>query len=128
MPLKPEAQQRPLSPRLSIYRWHAGMIASIAHRGSGLALVLFVPIYLWLLRGMTGSNEQFDSTSLWLHSLSGKFFLWLVGISLAYHFINGIRFLCIDIGWLESRSAMRNSAFFVIALAGFLALLLAVLL
>jgi len=104
------------------------MIASIAHRASGVALVLFVPLYLWLLRGMTGSTEQFDATSLWLHSGWGKLFLWPVGVALIYHFCNGIRFLCIDTGWLESRSAMRGSALIVLIIAGLTALLLLVLL
>jgi len=119
---------RPLSPRLTIYRWQPGMIASLAHRVSGLALVLFVPIYLWLLRGMTGSSEQFDATSIWLHSGWGKLFLWLMGVALVYHFINGIRFLCIDTGWFESRSAMRATAVVVLAVAAVAALLLMVLL
>ncbi|MDQ6995279.1 MAG: hypothetical protein Q9M18_06750, partial [Mariprofundaceae bacterium] len=34
--------ERPLSPRLSIYRWLPGMIASISHRISGVLLILFV--------------------------------------------------------------------------------------
>ncbi len=120
--------ERPLSPRLTIYRWQPGMIASLAHRASGLALVLFVPLYLWLLRGMTGSTEQFDATALWLHTEWGKLFLWMVGVSLAYHFCNGIRFLCIDTGWFESRSAMRTSAFIVLGLTAIIGLLLVVLL
>ncbi|NWF39175.1 succinate dehydrogenase, cytochrome b556 subunit [Mariprofundus sp. NF] len=117
-------EERPLSPRLSIYRWHPTMIASLAHRASGVALVLFVPIYLWLLRGMTGSTEQFDNTLLWLHSGWGKLFLWLMGVALIYHFINGIRFLCIDTGWFESRAGLRNTAMAVIATAAVAAALL----
>ena len=62
----------PLSPRLSVYRWHIGMLASIGHRASGLALILFVPIYLWLLRGMTGSEDNFQTVFNWLHSGLGK--------------------------------------------------------
>ncbi|MDQ7000281.1 MAG: succinate dehydrogenase, cytochrome b556 subunit, partial [Mariprofundus sp.] len=57
---RPEQRERPLSPRLSIYRWQPGMIASLAHRASGLILVLFVPLYLWLLHGMTGSPDHFE--------------------------------------------------------------------
>ena len=128
MPHQLKTPERPLSPRLSIYRWHATMMASLAHRASGVALVLFVPIYLWLLRGMTGSTEQFDATALWLHSGWGKLFLWVMGVALFYHFINGIRFLCIDTGWFESRSALRNTAVFVLGFAVLAALLLMVLL
>jgi len=129
---RPEQTTRPLSPplspRLSIYRWHPGMIASIAHRGTGLILVLFVPLYLWLLHGMTGSAESFAAASDWLHSGLGKFSLWLVGLSLIYHFCNGLRFLAIDAGLGESRNALRSSAKFVFGVTALAALVLAVLL
>lgn len=129
---RPEQQQRPfpspLSPRLSIYRWQPAMIASIAHRASGLILVLFVPLYLWLLHGMTGTSEHFDAVSTWLHSGLGKISLWLVGVSLMYHFCNGLRFLTIDAGWGESRDTMRNSAKLVLGFTAVVAVLLAVVL
>ncbi len=118
----------PLSPRLTIYRWHVAMVASLAHRASGIALVLFVPLYLWLLRGMMGSPDQFDMASTWLHSGWGKFFLWLAGVSLSYHLVNGVRFLCIDIGWFERRPALRRSAYIVLALAAIVGALLVLLL
>ncbi|MDX8404927.1 MAG: succinate dehydrogenase, cytochrome b556 subunit [Mariprofundus sp.] len=119
---------RPLSPRVSIYRWQPAMIASLAHRGSGLALVLFVPLYLWLLHGMTGSPDNFIQMQSWLHSGLGKLSLWVAAVSLFYHFCNGLRFLSIDAGWCESRQMMRLSARIVIGLALLFALLLGVLL
>ncbi|TLS76373.1 succinate dehydrogenase, cytochrome b556 subunit [Mariprofundus erugo] len=120
--------RRPLSPRLSVYRWQPAMIASLAHRVSGLILVLFVPLYLWILHGMTGSTDDFDRMQQWLHSGLGRLSLWFVGVALFYHFCNGLRFLSIDAGWCESRMMMRLSARVVIAMAGAAALLLAVLL
>jgi len=125
---RPEQRKRPLSPRLSIYRWQPGMIASLAHRASGLILVLFVPLYLWLLHGMTGSPDHFEQVRAWLHSGLGKFSLWLAGTSLFYHFCNGLRFLTIDAGWWESRSILRLSARIVIGVALAAAVLLAVML
>ena len=125
---RPKDSQGPLSPHLSIQRWHVGMIASIGHRISGLALILFVPLYLWLLRGMTGSTDNFLNVFSWLHSTPGKIAIWLVGVSLIYHFCNGIRFLTIDAGWCESRDAMRLTARIVFAMTGLAALLLAVML
>ena len=120
--------QGPLSPHLSIQRWHVGMIASIGHRISGLALILFVPLYLWLLRGMTGSADNFQNVYAWLHSTPGKIAIWLVGVSLIYHFCNGIRFLTIDAGWCESRNLMRLTARIVFVITGLAALLLMVML
>lgn len=120
--------ERPLSPRLSIYRWRPGMIASGMHRLTGVALVLFVPLYLWLLHGMTGSPEDFTDTYNWLHSPLGRACLWLGGTAFVYHMMNGIRFLCLDIGWIESRDAMRNSARFVLVMTAVVSLLLVIVL
>lgn len=115
----------PLSPRLSIYRWHPGMIASITHRGTGLILVVSLPLYLWLLHGMADHAENFALVLNWLHSGLGKFTLLLVGSALVYHFCNGIRFLTIDAGWGESRTRLHNGAKMVIAVSAVAALLLA---
>jgi len=118
----------PLSPRLSIYRWLPGMVASIAHRISGIVLVLSVPCYLWILHGMTGSPQDFDAALSLLHSELGRVSLWLASVALIYHFCNGIRFLCLDIGWAESRTMMRNSVRMVMMVTIFSAIVLGVLL
>jgi succinate dehydrogenase / fumarate reductase cytochrome b subunit len=104
------------------------MIASIAHRASGVVLFLFVPLYLWLLHGMTGSPESFASVSEWLHSGLGRFSLWVVGTALIYHFFNGIRFLVLDAGFGETREIMRSSAINVIIIAAVTAIILGALL
>jgi len=123
-----QPMKRPLSPRLSIYRWQPTMIASIAHRISGLILVLFVPLYLWLLQGMTSSVAGFEQALNWLHSGLGRVSLWLVGSALAFHLCNGIRFLLIDFGWLEQRAMLRMSAQLALAATILLSMLLALLL
>lgn len=107
----------PLSPRVSVYKWRAPMIASLAHRASGMVLVLFVPFYLWVLHGMTGSPEDFDQSLLLLYSPLGRLTLWLAATAFIYHFSNGIRFLMFDAGWCESHVMMRLSARIVLAVA-----------
>jgi len=121
-------KQRPLSPRLSIYRWQATMIASLAHRACGLVLVLFVPLYLWLLHGMTGSPDNFVQVQAWLHSGLGKMALWVAGVALFFHFCNGLRFLSIDAGWSENRQVMRMSARIIIGMTVLAAVLLGLIL
>jgi len=121
-------KEAPLSPRVSIYRWLPGMVASIAHRMSGLALVLFVPFYLWILHGMTGSPEDFNDAVALLHTGFGRVMLWLTTVALVYHFFNGIRFLCLDAGWGESPAMMRHSARAVLAMAALAAVVLGALL
>ncbi len=102
--------ERPLSPRLSIYRWRAPMLASLAHRVSGLVLVASVPMYLWFLEGLTGDEASFRHMLQVLHSPGGRLVLALVCLAWFYHLLNGIRFLFVDAGWLETRPAMRVSA------------------
>jgi len=118
----------PLAPRLSVYRWRLPMIASIAHRASGTVLVLFVPFYLWVLHWMMGTPEQFDQAVNLMHSPLGKLMLWAAGVSLVYHFCNGIRFLLLDAGRGESRTMMRASAQFVVGMAALAAIAFGVLL
>ncbi len=126
--MNPLEKQRPLSPRLTIYRWQMPMLASLAHRASGMVLVLFVPFYLWLLHGMTGSPEEFDQILALLHSPFGKLTLWLAGTSFLYHFMNGIRFLLLDAGAGESRGMMNFSAKLVLGATMLAALVLGALL
>ncbi len=92
------------------------MLASLLHRASGIVLVLFVPLYLWLLHLMTGSPESFAQAQAWMHTPLGRLLFWGVGAALIYHFANGIRFLLLDLGVGESRRAMRASARFVLGL------------
>ena len=118
--------RRPLSPRLSVYRWGMPMLASLAHRASGIVLVAFIPAYLWLFHGLTSSVADFSGVVAWMHSLAGRFFLWLVGASLIYHLCNGLRFILLDAGFLESRAAMRATARLCLALGVVGALMLGV--
>lgn len=104
------------------------MIASVIHRASGLVLVLFVPLYLWLLHGMTGSPEDFAQVHSWLHSGLGKLSLWVAGVALFFHYCNGLRFLSIDAGWCERRQMMRLSARIILGLTIIVALMLGILL
>jgi succinate dehydrogenase / fumarate reductase cytochrome b subunit len=100
------------------------MIASLAHRTSGLVLVLFVPFYLWVLHGMTSSPETFLRMRAMLHQPLGRLTLWMAGVAIIYHFCSGIRFLCLDAGWGESSRMMRSSARAVLAIAVLAALVL----
>ncbi len=100
------------------------MIASLAHRTSGLVLVLFVPFYLWVLHGMTSSPDAFLRMRAMLHQPLGRLTLWLAGVAIIYHFCSGIRFLCLDAGWGETPGTMRASARIVLAIAVLAALVL----
>ncbi len=118
--------RRPLSPRLSVYTWGPTMLASLAHRASGIILVLFVPVYLELLRDLTGPPGDFAAGRQFLHTLPGRLWLWLTAAAFVYHLCNGIRFLLLDAGWGEGRGSMRSSARMVLVAGVAAALVLAV--
>jgi len=98
------------------------MAASLAHRASGIILVLSVPVYLWLLYGLTGSPENFQHVMGWLRAPLGRLMLWFTGSALIYHLINGIRFICLDAGIGEERRIMRLASQLVFAVSLFLSL------
>jgi succinate dehydrogenase / fumarate reductase cytochrome b subunit len=118
----------PMSPRLSVYRLHPVTLASGAHRISGLVLILFIPFYMWLLTALTGSPDEFQNAIDLLHTFWGKLALWMVGMALIYHLLNGVRFLTIDAGWTDERDMMRYGAKVMLAITAVLAPLLGVLL
>lgn len=101
---------RPLSPHLGVYRWQLPMVASLAHRASGIVLALFVPVYLYLLTGLTASPEDFAQRLDWMHSAPGRLILWLTGSAMIFHLANGLRFILLDAGMFETRQAMGMSA------------------
>jgi len=119
-------QQPPLSPRLSIYRWRLTMFASIAHRASGIFLVLMIPFAFWLLLSMAHGSITYMYGLTWLQSATGTLVLWLTCVAIFYHLMNGIRFLLLDIGKTDSREAMKLSAKIVVFSTLIFALLLAV--
>ncbi|MDQ7001508.1 MAG: succinate dehydrogenase, cytochrome b556 subunit [Ghiorsea sp.] len=124
--MNPPIKQPPLSPRLSIYRWRLTMFASIAHRASGMFLVLFMPALFWLLLSMAHGSISFAYGLTWLQGSVGTVVLWLTCTALFYHMANGVRFLLLDIGKTDSREAMRLSAKIVVLSTIIFALLLAI--
>lgn len=98
---KPSTANRPLSPHVSIWRWHATMASSILHRISGVANytgAVLVTIWLGALAAGPEVYEGFEA--LRAGPLGVLFTLGLIGftLSLTYHMLNGIRHLSWDLG------------------------------
>jgi succinate dehydrogenase / fumarate reductase cytochrome b subunit len=77
---KPSTTSRPLSPHVSIWRWHATMASSIAHRMSGVvnyigAVLMAGPLGILVTLALIGFT-----------------------LSLVYHMLNGLRHLVWDLG------------------------------
>ena len=93
-----ETRDRPLSPHLTIWRWHITMASSIAHRATGVALYVGALILAgWALSLAAGPAAYGDYMAL-LGSWLGKLVLFGLTVSIFYHLANGVRHIVFDAG------------------------------
>lgn len=119
------AQQRPLSPHLTIYSRQLTSVMSILHRATGVALAIGAfALVAWLL-AVAGGSSPFAYLQYWAGSLVGKIALLAFTAALAYHFLNGIRHLLWDVGWGFEIPRAYASGYVVLALTVILTALLA---
>jgi succinate dehydrogenase / fumarate reductase cytochrome b subunit len=119
------AQQRPLSPHLSIYSRQLTSVMSILHRATGVALAFgAVALVAWLL-AVAGGSDPFACFQYWAGSLVGEIALLAFTAALAYHFLNGIRHLLWDVGWGFEIPKAYASGYVVVAMTAILTTLLA---
>lgn len=89
---------RPLSPHLTIYRRHLGMMMSIMHRITGVGLALSGLLIVWWFLAAARGPESFAFADGLLTSWIGGLILIVSMAALWYHFFNGIRHLVWDSG------------------------------
>ena len=110
-------ETRPVSPHLSVWRWHVTMLSSILHRFSGIGLygaaILFA---VWLMAAAAGP-EIYAPVQAFLVTPIGGLMLYLIVAALAYHLANGIRHLVFDTGAGLAPSDADTSAWFAILFA-----------
>lgn len=112
---RPEA--RPVSPHLSVWRWHVTMAGSILHRVTGVGLYgAAVLMAIWLMAAAAGA-ETYAPVAQILTSPIGVLLLYLVVAALAYHLANGIRHLVFDTGAGLQPADADTSAWFAILFA-----------
>jgi succinate dehydrogenase / fumarate reductase cytochrome b subunit len=112
------AQQRPLSPHLSVYKLPLAARLSVLHRGTGVFLSLAAfALVAWLLAA-AGSEADYASFLELAHSWPAKLLALGAIFSLALHFFTGLRHLLWDIGWgLDNKSTLASN-WVVVILAG----------
>jgi succinate dehydrogenase / fumarate reductase, cytochrome b subunit len=110
-------EQRPISPHLSVWRWHVTMASSILHRATGLGLyVAALGFALWLMAAASGPELYEPYMALVMGPL-GQIALYLIVAAIAYHLANGIRHLVFDTGAGLTPSDADTSAWFAILFA-----------
>jgi succinate dehydrogenase / fumarate reductase cytochrome b subunit len=85
------------------YRIHLGTAAWILHRLSGLALILYFLLHIWVIHHLIGGRESFDGIMEYFNNpLFKSLEIGLVGVIL-YHLFNGLRVTLFDIGIMVER-------------------------
>ena len=94
-----DANSRPLSPHLTIWRWGPHMLVSILHRvtGTGLSIV-GLALLTWWLAALAGGTDAYATFSKAAAHPVG--IIVLIGLTWAFfqHLLSGIRHLVMDTG------------------------------
>jgi succinate dehydrogenase / fumarate reductase cytochrome b subunit len=110
-------RERPMSPHLSVWRWHITMATSIAHRATGVALYAGALIMAaWAITLAQGPAAYACFKSL-LGSPLGLIVMFALTVSFFYHLANGIRHLVWDAGHGFDLKSANASGVFVFAFA-----------
>jgi succinate dehydrogenase / fumarate reductase, cytochrome b subunit len=99
---------------LSYYNF-VGSWAWILHRLSGLALIFYLALHLWVIHTLTRGAEAFNRTMVFLNSWPFKLLeIGLWGVIL-FHAFNGVRIVIVD--FFKGALAQKKWFALLIALA-----------
>ncbi len=114
---------RPLSPHLQIYRWQWTMALSIAHRASGMALVVGTLLLVWWLVAAAAGPSAFEAAQGFIGSFIGQILLFGWSVAFFYHLSNGVRHLIWDSGRMLELGPAQGSGMAVLVSTGVLTIL-----
>jgi succinate dehydrogenase / fumarate reductase cytochrome b subunit len=110
-------RERPMSPHLSVWRWHITMATSILHRATGVALYIGALIAAGWAISLAKGPESYAWYKGLLGTPLGLIVMFGLTVSFFYHLANGIRHLVWDAGHGLDLKSANASAAFVIAFA-----------
>ena len=95
-------------------------LASLVHRITGGALFVAVGFLVWALHTSLESQSGFDQVQLALTHPLAKLIAWGIASAIVYHLIAGIKHLCMDAGYFESKEggATASTVVFVLSIIG----------
>jgi succinate dehydrogenase / fumarate reductase cytochrome b subunit len=106
---------RPLSPHLSIYKPIPTMVASIAHRLTGIALYAGTVLVAWWLIAAAIGPDYFDFVQTFMGTWFGRLILFGFTFALIHHMLGGIRHLIWDTGALFDKNTSTKLAYATVA-------------
>jgi len=106
-------------------RGHAGYLAFVVHRVSGILLTLFLPVHFYAIGTTLESAAAFDALLVWTQDPLIKFGEWGIVVLLAAHLGGGLRVLALEfLPWRDWQKTLAACAA-ALALAAGLAFALA---
>ena len=79
------------------YRLHAGSVAFLLQRLTGIGLVVYLFIHIWALTSPTKGRAAFAEEMKTFTTPPFKAAEWLLGALVMYHAFNGIRVAVVDL-------------------------------
>ncbi len=97
---------------LNLFKIHLpiGGVVSMTHRFTGVALVLILPIGVYLLQSSLKNSSGFERATNIFSSVPGRVAVLLAVWLFAQHFFSGVRQLFMDIDIGVEKAAARRSA------------------
>lgn len=106
---------------LAAHRNHPTYWAFLLHRISGLALVLFLPLHLYVLSMAIGDGARLDGFLEWTQRPLVKFAEITLVVLLALHMAGGLRLLAVEfLPWRDNQKTFAACAGAFAVGAGFL--------
>jgi succinate dehydrogenase / fumarate reductase cytochrome b subunit len=90
------------------YKWHEGFVAWIFHRFTGLLLILYLFLHLWVASTLQ-NPDTFEAAMKAVNNPVIKLMeigLWLVA---SYHAINGLRVVLVNFAGAAERSNYKGN-------------------
>jgi len=105
-------RERPMSPHLSVWRWHITMATSIAHRLTGVGLYVGALLAAAWAVALAKGPEAYAQFKALLGSPFGLLVMFGLTLAFFYHLANGVRHLVWDAGHgLDVKSANASAVF-----------------
>ncbi len=79
-----------------MYRWQTGMTAWALHRLTGLALVFYITLHIWVVSSLQLGPKVFGTTMEFVSSPLFRFLEVGLLFCVIYHALNGLRVIAID--------------------------------
>ncbi len=90
--------KRPMSPHVSIWKWHITMAGSILHRATGVANYVGAAVVVAWLFATAAGPDFYEPLSAAIGSIWGQLILFGFTLSVCYHLLSGLRHLFWDAG------------------------------